>query len=99
FKPTNAEPAARELTRIVAAAVAGEDGADVEPSRDYRGVEVVGAWRWLPDHGFGVASQIDAAEAYRPLRVLQVVFVLLFLLLVLCACIMFLFSYRDVVWR
>jgi eukaryotic-like serine/threonine-protein kinase len=98
FKPTNDETT-RELTRIVAAAVSGEDGVDVTPSRDYRGVPVVGAWRWLPEHGFGVASQIDAAEAYRPLRVLQGVFVILFLVLMLCSCIMFLFSYRDVVWR
>ena len=99
FKPTSEEASSRELTRIVAAAVAGEDGVDVQPTRDYRGVPVVGAWRWLPEHGFGVATQIDAAEAYKPLRVLQAVFVLLFLLLVLCSCIMFLFSYRDVVWR
>jgi serine/threonine protein kinase len=99
FKPTTEESSSRELTRIVAAAVAGNAGVDVQPSRDYRGTQVVGAWRWLPEHGFGVATQIDAAEAYKPLRVLQVVFVLLFLLLVLCACIMFLFSYRDVVWR
>jgi serine/threonine protein kinase len=99
YKPASDESASRELTRIVAAAVAGQDGVDAQPSRDYRGINVVGAWRWLPEHGFGVATQIDAAEAYKPLRVLQVVFVLLFLLLVLCACIMFLFSYRDVVWR
>ena len=99
FKPTSEETSSRDLTRIVAAAVAGGDGVDVQPSRDYRGTQVVGAWRWLPDHGFGVATQIDANEAYKPLRVLQLVFVLLFLLLVLCACIMFLFSYRDVVWR
>ena len=93
------EASTAELTRMVAAAVSGEDGVDVRPSRDYRGIQVVGAWRWLPEHGFGVATQIDAAEAYQPLRLLQVVFVLLFLLLVLCACIMFLFSYRDVAWR
>jgi hypothetical protein len=99
FIPTSGDSSSRGLTRIVAAAVAGEDGVDVQPSRDYRGIPVVGAWRWLPEHGFGVASQIDAAEAYKPLHVLQVVFVFLFLLLVLCACIMFLFSYRDVVWR
>ncbi len=88
-----------DLTRIVAAAVAGGDGVDVRPSRDYRGIPVVGAWRWLPEYGFGVATQADAAEAYKPLRVLQLVFISLFLLLILCACIMFLFSYRDVVWR
>ena len=99
FKPTTEAVAAGELTHIVAAAVDGEAGVDVQPSRDYRGVPVVGAWRWLPEHGFGVATQIDVAEAYRPLRWLEGVFVLLFSLLLLCAGGMFLFSYRDVVWR
>ncbi len=87
------------LTHIVANAVEGEDGVDIKPSRDYRGVPVVGAWRWLPQLGFGVATQIDAEEAYRPLRVLQLIFVVLFLLLVLCAVSMFLFSYANVTWQ
>ena len=95
FKPAETNFASQPLIRIVADAVAGEDGVDVEPSRDCRGVPVVGAWRWLPQLGFGVATQIDAAEAYRPLRVLQWLFVALFLLLVLCAIGMFLFS----IWR
>ncbi|MBC8096702.1 MAG: protein kinase, partial [Akkermansiaceae bacterium] len=87
------------LTRIVTRAIEGEDGVEVESSRDYRGVPVVGAWRWLPELGFGVATQIDAEEAYRPLRVLQLIFVVLFLLLVLCAVSMFLFSYANVTWQ
>jgi eukaryotic-like serine/threonine-protein kinase len=99
FKADETEATTRPLTRIVADAVAGENGVDVEPSRDYRGVPVVGAWEWLPQFGFGVATQIDAAEAYRPLRVLQLLFVVLSLLLVLCAIGMFLFSYSNVVWR
>ena len=90
---------ARPLTHIVASAVAGEDGVDVKPSRDYRGFDVVGAWRWLPDHGFGVATQIDAAEAFQPLRVLKLIFLSLFLLLLLCANGMFVFSYSNVIWR
>jgi len=67
----------RPLTRMVAEAVSGENGVDVEPSPDYRGEEVVGAWRWLPDKSFGVATQIDAAEAYQPLRVLKLIFIML----------------------
>jgi eukaryotic-like serine/threonine-protein kinase len=90
---------ARPLTRIVAAAVAGEDGVSVEPSRDYRGVDVVGAWRWLPDYEFGVATQIDAEEAYQPLRVLKLLFTILCLLLLLCATGMFLFSYANFRWQ
>jgi serine/threonine protein kinase len=98
FKPeTNS--ASQPLTHIVANAVNGEDGVDVQPSRDYRGVPVVGAWRWLPQLGFGVATQIDADEAYRPMRVLQSVFIALFLLLVLCATGMFVFSSANVAWR
>jgi serine/threonine protein kinase len=87
------------LTRIVADAVAQEDGIDVEPSRDYRGVQVVGAWRWLKDQGFGVATQIDASEAYESLRVLKTIFILLCLLLLLSASGMFVFSYSNFTWR
>jgi tRNA A-37 threonylcarbamoyl transferase component Bud32 len=89
----------RPLTRIVASAVAGEDGVSVESSRDYRGVEVVGAWRWLPDYEFGVATQIDAEEAFQPLRVLKLLFTILCLLLLLCATGMFLFSYANFRWQ
>jgi hypothetical protein len=89
----------KPLTHIVAKAVAADDGVDVNPSRDYRGVDVVGAWRWLPDHGFGVATQIDAREAYQPLRVLKLIFLILFILLLLCANGMFLFSYSNLIWR
>jgi hypothetical protein len=65
------------LTAAVAGAVAaaGELGATMlEPYRDYRGVPVVGAWRWLPERELGVATEMDAAQAYQPLRALERVF-------------------------
>ncbi|MDR3460211.1 MAG: serine/threonine protein kinase [Verrucomicrobiae bacterium] len=96
FQPTNSEGGARPLTRLVASAVDGEDTVDMVPARDYRGVPVVGASCWLPQFGFGVATQIDADEAYRPLRVLQMVFVVLILFLLLCATGMFVVS--NVTW-
>jgi serine/threonine protein kinase len=99
IKPEDPASATRPLTRLVARAVAGETGVDVGPSRDYRGVPVVGAWRWLPQHGFGVATQIDADEAYQPLRVLKLLFVILVLLLMLCSTGMFVFSYANIVGR
>ena len=96
---TNTESEPHPLIRLVASAVVGGDEVDVIPSRDYRGVPVVGASCWLPQFGFGVATQIDANEAYRPLRVLQLVFIVLFLFLLLCAAGLFVFSYANLVWR
>ncbi len=99
FKPVESDSAARPLTHIIAGAVAGGSGVEVRPTRDYRGVPVVGAWRWLPQLGFGVATQIDAQEAYQSLKVLQLLFVILFLLLVLCANGMYFLSYFNLIWR
>jgi eukaryotic-like serine/threonine-protein kinase len=89
----------RPLVQIVAKAVAGGAGVSVTPSRDYRGVPVVGAWRWLPQHGFGVATQLDAKEAFEPLRVLNLLFAMVFLLLALSATGLFLASYMGALWR
>lgn len=54
--------AARPLTRMAVAATAGEDGSDWSGYRDYRGVPVVGAWRWLPALGLGIAAEMDAVR-------------------------------------
>jgi len=62
------------LTRMAAAAVAGTSGADVDGYRDYRGVRVVGAWMWLDEYEMGVATEIDADEAFAPLRYLNLIF-------------------------
>ena len=99
FHLTNTEDESHPLIRLVASAVDGGDEVDIIPSRDYRGVPVVGASCWLPQFGFGVATQIDADEAYRPLRVLQLVFAVLILFLLLCAAGLFVFSFANLVWR
>lgn len=52
-------PAPSPLTRAAADAVQGHDGADLRGYRDYRGIEVIGAWRWVPRYGFGVAAEMD----------------------------------------
>ncbi len=52
------------LTRMAASATAGNDGVDVRGYRDYRGVPVIGAWRWIPCHGFGIAAEMDVREAH-----------------------------------
>ncbi|WP_417382155.1 serine/threonine protein kinase [Gimesia sp.] len=82
----------RSLTRMAASAVQGEAGVDANGYRDYRGVPVVGAWVWLPEYDFGVATEMDAAEAYRPLYLLRYSFWGLFALLALGAIVIFVFT-------
>jgi PAS domain S-box-containing protein len=33
---------------------------------DYRGIEVIGTWKWLPELQLGMATEIDIAEARQP---------------------------------
>jgi len=80
------------LTKAAAAAVSGRSGTDVEGYNDYRGVPVVGAWQWLPQYDLGVISEVDHAEAYRPLTILRWVFFSMFGLLTLSSIGIFAFT-------
>ena len=75
--------AGQRLIRSVAHAISGEDGVDVDGYRDYRGVHVVGAWRWLPEHGMGVVLEQGVDEAWKkmlfPMKALWIVFGLVML--------------------
>jgi hypothetical protein len=86
------------LIHMVAMALRGTVGVEINPFRDYRGVPVVGAWQWLPDYGFGVGVKVDAQEAFHPLRVVRGVFLIIFLLLVLFAVVIFIYTYMQLVW-
>jgi tRNA A-37 threonylcarbamoyl transferase component Bud32 len=58
-------------TRMLASALGGEAGIDLSGYRDYRGIEVVGAWRWLPDFDFGIAIEAPREKVrriQRPIR-------------------------------
>ena len=88
------ELAARPLTRLAALAIAARTKSDpgalqgvlLEPYRNYRGAEVIGAWRWLAEHGFAVATEMEAEEALAPLVYVEITFgALLALLTVLVA--------------
>ena len=85
---------ARPLTRMAASAVTGESGVDVDGYRDYRGVLVVGAWDWLPEYGFGVATEIDVAEAFEARSVVRRAFGIILLLLVAASAAQFFTSRR-----
>lgn len=82
------------LTRPVAAALAiatmAQSGVPVrgvllDPYRNYRGAEVIGAWRWLPDERIGIVAEIGVNEAYAPLRYVRVTLAAVLALLVLTA--------------
>jgi tRNA A-37 threonylcarbamoyl transferase component Bud32 len=70
------------LTRMAASATMGNNDFDVRGYRNYRGVEVVGAWAWLYDYGMGVATEESVDEAFQTLYVLRRAFLVLFALLV-----------------
>jgi eukaryotic-like serine/threonine-protein kinase len=80
------------LAKDAAAAIAGTSGVDVEGYRDYRGVKTVGAWEWLPKYDMGVITELDYAEAFRPLTILQWAFFSLFVLLGLSSAAIFVFT-------
>ncbi|HEX2331833.1 MAG TPA: hypothetical protein VHI32_01545, partial [Burkholderiales bacterium] len=54
------------------------EGVALDAYESHRGVEAIGAWRWLPEHAMGIAIEIEAAEAYVPLRYLNIAFGVVF---------------------
>lgn len=80
------------LTKMAEDCTAGRSGFNVNGYRDYRGVPVIGAWTWLPDYSMGITTEIDVAEAFRPLHILQWTFWALYVLLTVCSIVIFVFS-------
>jgi tRNA A-37 threonylcarbamoyl transferase component Bud32 len=70
------------FTHAVDEALRGRAGVDANGYRDYRGVPVVGAWMWLDDFDMGLVTEMDRAEAFRPLHILRIGFWFIFGLLV-----------------
>jgi signal transduction histidine kinase/DNA-binding response OmpR family regulator len=66
------------MTRMAQSALKGETGYDFKGYRNYRGISVVGAWSWLPEFGFGLASEMQTSEAFLPIYYLRKWFLLLF---------------------
>lgn len=56
-------------------------GVLMEPYRDHRGIEVVGAWAWYPDLAAGLVAEEDAEEAFVSIRYFDWVLALFFIIL------------------
>jgi eukaryotic-like serine/threonine-protein kinase len=64
----------------------------VEGYRNYRGLQVVGAWAWVPDYRMGIATEAPAAEAFKTLNLLRQAYFVLFALLVVSGAAVFSFT-------
>ncbi len=80
------------FTRMAQDLMAEKSGSDVDGYRDYRGVEVVGAWMWLPEQQYGMATEIDTAEAFRSIYILRKIFWALYALIGVAAIAIFVFT-------
>ena len=65
YTPT-IERDALPLTHMASIATKGVSGYNTNGYRDYRGVEVFGAWLWDRELGFGLTTEVDAEEAMQP---------------------------------
>jgi hypothetical protein len=83
--------AEQPITRLAEKAVKDGGGLVMEPYGDYRGVPSVGACKWLPEYGFGVNTEVDVADAFKPLFVLRRAIWALFGLLLFSAAGLFVF--------
>ncbi len=66
-----ANPLTNVMTKGVSECLKGSEGFDADGYLDYRGVNVIGFWRWMPDYGWGVIAEIDVDEGYGKLYELR----------------------------
>lgn len=76
------DPSKWPLTVVARQAIQKKEGVQIDGYNDYRGIPVVGAWTWVPELDIGLITEVDVAEAFRPLKTLMNWFLFLFGLLV-----------------
>lgn len=50
------------LTYMAQSALGGESGIELEGYRNILGVQVIGAWLWIPEYGVGLATEVDRSK-------------------------------------
>ncbi len=58
------DPGTGIMTRGIRECIKGSEGFHADGYPDYRGVNVLGFWQWMPDYGWGVIAEIDVIEGY-----------------------------------
>ena len=53
-----------EFTIAATRCLDGQRGSNGYGYKDYRGVDVIGYWRWIPEHNMGLIAEIDIEEAF-----------------------------------
>jgi hypothetical protein len=81
----------RPRTRMLRSAVtlrqeqSSEEQFDLNGYHNYRGLWVIGSWKWMPQHDFGVATELSVEEGYAPLWYVRTTFRWLFAVVCLLA--------------
>ena len=70
----NADTSSRKLSFLADQATRRSRGVNVEGYTDYLGRDVIGAWQWLPEHDFAIATEITFDSAYAGLTTLRRLF-------------------------
>ncbi|TKB52029.1 response regulator [Ferrimonas aestuarii] len=82
----------RPLTKMAASIALGQDGYSLEGYRDYRGVPVVGVWKWSDLLGIGLTTEMDEAEALVSFHALRSTLALVLGSTLICAIAAILFT-------
>ncbi len=69
------------LTYAVAGASSGQSGSQLDPYRNYAGIEVVGTWRWLNQWNLGIVAERTAQNAFASTQAVRWGFLVLALML------------------
>ncbi|NMP30333.1 diguanylate cyclase [Thalassotalea sp. M1531] len=93
FKPTLSYEQL-PLTYMAQQATSGKSGVNTQGYRDYRGVNVIGAWIWDENFQFGVATEINTQEALQPYFKTRNTFIMVITITMILCLLMLKFLFR-----